>query len=145
LAADITPAQRSSIEDSGNKFFHAVVDGNSKGVMAYTTPSFTLTTLEGQTLSASDLASKWQVMMIEYGGVHGDAKLNSASTDGSTITTLFTIVAYADTNSPGRNAQSASMLNAIHKIVWVPSGDTYKAASDTVLRQSSDFRAAPSF
>jgi hypothetical protein len=143
-AAELSAAQRSAIENAGGQLFRSVVDGNIKGVVGHTTPSFAVTTLEGQTLSASDLASKWRAMMIEYGGVHGDVKLRSASIDGNTITTLFSVTAFADGSRGGYDLPHTSMLHALHEIVWVPVGGTWKAASDRVLHESSDFRSAPS-
>jgi hypothetical protein len=143
-AADVSAAQRTSIENAGQQLFRAVVDGNAKGVLAITTPSFKLKTLEDQTLTANDLVSKWQIMMIEYGGVHGTTKLDSVSTDGNTVTAVYTVAAYADTATAGREGAMSSALNAVHQIVWIPSGNSWKAASDTVLRQTSNFHGVPS-
>lgn len=136
LAADPTSIQRAEIATKSDQYVRSVVSGDIKTLRALTLPSFTVTTLEMQSLNADDLAVKWKIMSIEYGGESSTTKLNTLSLDGTNLTSVITLHVSADTLSLGREGVTTS-LDAVHKLTWVPTSDGYKIASDVILRSQS--------
>jgi hypothetical protein len=137
-AAEVAEDLRASISTKASQLFHAVVTGDSKGVLSLTIPDFKYTSLEGQELTANDLATKWRIMSIEYGGINGGARLNSIKTDGTAITSIVSVHAAGDTLAEGMGVTTTS-LDAVHQLVWVNTRDGWKAASDKVLRSHTTY------
>jgi hypothetical protein len=135
-ADDASQAERDALASQAQQYFHAVINGSTKGILAVTTPGFTLTTLEGQKMNAYDLAVRHQIMNIEFGNIMGGAKVNSLTTNGNTATTVTMLHSMADTFADG-NGSYTSSLDAIHKMTWINKGGTWKLASDKVLRSST--------
>ena len=133
-AADLSNSDRGAVNASVKQYFSSAVAGSLKGLLAVTTPDFQMTSLEGQSLNAPALASKWRVIGIEYGGIHGSVALDKLTTDGTTVNVVSSVQAYGDTLTHGEPASSS--LTATHRITLVNDGTGWKIASDRVTSQT---------